>query len=1029
MMLKDFTLKRIGLSLTLVGGVGLAIAGITTLSPASPFNNGKAKVTKMETASAGTAYLLVGKSYFNEEGDNVYLLGGEMRSFPVKVHFNDETKKVAIENLATGTAYAQMGGTAVLDWDSETKTISAQTPQNFFSPEQSVCMIEFEGAALTLNAGEMYGMGYWRYLPELTMDVKSDLSVIHSQNAFGIIENLYDVDREMYYPTGIAAGMFDVNMYRMGEGPLVYSSISNIDFGGCGTGNTSTQKFILVNSGDEDADFAVSLKDACFKAGSNYGVIPAGEWVEFEVSFSPVEATEYSGTLKIMGEQNVVSIPLTGYGKELPNYSLIVKEGLDLMTFNADNTYPFEISEEYGDSPVAVSSNKHVSESESWMEVSFNVPEGKRATLTTEGFFYPYYAAYDYLMITEGAKVLFESDDTKQHFEEFSYNFSFIPGDHTVRICYEKGNERIVPSVTMGEDYTYISGLSLVMTDYLAQEAALDNETYEFGKFYTMDPTQEIGIVRESVVNLKNLGYESLTIAPQTTTDHFGIFAGTESIAPDNSAPLTVAFRAALPGIYTEDIPIQTSAGEIMLTLTANLLAAPDYQSIVKQGDFTFEMGMIPFQVKDGRMFNDPSEAKTGEKVVSEISARFNVPEGKCGLLTWDGYADLGDGDDAMIMIDQKIFQAIRFKDKANASCFAAKPTDCYLAPGEHLISFGFTSCGSSKYDGENILSISDLSLEILDEIPEVVIWEPLPIEFKPVFPGHSDRRALTLWNVDYTKTNTVAVENVSTTEGFGTTFSGEVSIYPLQSQDIVITFDPAEAGLTEGSITVSTANGSLEIPVCGEGKDDSRLLFYEDFEGTLDAWTIYEADNDKNTWKLAPASMAYMGISALQFNSSWADGTSEDYIVSPEIEIPVAGATLSFFRAYNMSNGNINDYYVAVGNGEDFASYEPVFTEDVFSKEYQEMTVNLDAYAGQTIRICFANVSTPEHKNILKIDEVTVIGGDPVSVKGLPSKPAVNTEYYTLDGVKIAKPSKGIYIVRQTLADGRVKTFKKTVM
>lgn len=305
------------------------------------------------------------------------------------------------------------------------------------------------------------------------------------------------------------------------------------------------------------------------------------------------------------------------------------------------------------------------------------------------------------------------------------------------------------------------------------------------------------------------------------------------------------------------------------------------------------------------------------------------------------------------------------------------------------------------------------------------MIWEPLPIEFKPAFPGYADRRAVTLWNVDFTKTNTAVVKYVDPTEGFGTTFTDEQQILPLQSRDIIISFEPWEPGMLEGTVTIGTGNGDIDIPIRGEGKDDTHLLFYEDFEGNLDAWTIYEADNDKNTWKLAPASMAYMGVSALQFNSSWADGTCEDYIVSPEIEIPETGATLSFFRAYNMTNGNPNDYYVAVGTGDDFAAYEKVFSENAYSKEYEEMKVNLDAYAGQKIRICFANVSTPEHKNILKIDEVTVMGNVADGIKSAEGCSALSTEYFTMDGIKVAKPSKGIYIVKQPLTDGSVKTFK----
>lgn len=58
----------------------------------------------------------------------------------------------------------------------------------------------------------------------------------------------------------------------------------------------------------------------------------------------------------------------------------------------------------------------------------------------------------------------------------------------------------------------------------------------------------------------------------------------------------------------------------------------------------------------------------------------------------------------------------------------------------------------------------------------------------------------------------------------------------------------------------------------------------------------------------------------------------------------------------------------------------------------------------------------------------VYYVYADPASIKTISNQKVVSTTYYGLSGRKISKPTKGVYIAKQVLADGTTKTFKVTM-
>lgn len=187
-------------------------------------------------------------------------------------------------------------------------------------------------------------------------------------------------------------------------------------------------------------------------------------------------------------------------------------------------------------------------------------------------------------------------------------------------------------------------------------------------------------------------------------------------------------------------------------------------------------------------------------------------------------------------------------------------------------------------------------------------------------------------------------------------------------------------------------------------------IALSENFNGELQAWqtnfpVLLELDHsmplpnfnplfqDSNGvarpwWKLKDTDASEDGF--LGSHSAYSPaGASNDWIVSRAVEIPTEGYTLTFgAQSYEMrGSGRLSDLWVFI------TEYQPsegnVPTEaamhienvptgkkaDVIEKDFTSYSLSLDAYAGKTIYISFANLNND--KDILCIDDVQVMRPD----------------------------------------------------
>lgn len=161
----------------------------------------------------------------------------------------------------------------------------------------------------------------------------------------------------------------------------------------------------------------------------------------------------------------------------------------------------------------------------------------------------------------------------------------------------------------------------------------------------------------------------------------------------------------------------------------------------------------------------------------------------------------------------------------------------------------------------------------------------------------------------------------------------------------------------------------------------------FENVNGPLTQWTLYNQDNLTPNSAVSFVNGAWVqSLSEFDNNvalsTSWYTpaGTSNDWMVSPAITLPSGSSTLYWqaraydatypdsYRVYVSTTGNTPSNFttplLTVGNG----------TSTGESNTWQNKTLDLSSFAGQTIYIAFQNFSNDMF--LLEIDNVYVVSG-----------------------------------------------------
>ena len=230
---------------------------------------------------------------------------------------------------------------------------------------------------------------------------------------------------------------------------------------------------------------------------------------------------------------------------------------------------------------------------------------------------------------------------------------------------------------------------------------------------------------------------------------------------------------------------------------------------------------------------------------------------------------------------------------------------------------------------------------------------------------------------------DTILAEDVS--GGSYTEYTVDLSEY--EGQQIFVAWRHCDCSdgfyLALDDIKIFTPAGGDEpdpTPSPDPDPEPGDALFGEFFEEdpTVD-WTFVDADGDGNNWiwDYDAGLDSYEGVGHIRSESyiNYVGAvTPDNWAISPEMTIPAnaVDATLSFYFAAQDPAYAAEPIGVYVGTGADVSAYEQlgVFIPD--SDVYENITVDLTAYAGETISVAFRHFDITDMFSV-KIDQVEV--------------------------------------------------------
>jgi len=156
----------------------------------------------------------------------------------------------------------------------------------------------------------------------------------------------------------------------------------------------------------------------------------------------------------------------------------------------------------------------------------------------------------------------------------------------------------------------------------------------------------------------------------------------------------------------------------------------------------------------------------------------------------------------------------------------------------------------------------------------------------------------------------------------------------------------------------------------------------FEANNGPLTNWTLYNVDGLTPNTNVNFVNAAWIPSEEefgnnIALSTSWytPPGTSNDWMVSPAIALP-AGANTLYWHAISFDPTYKESYKVYISaTGNTVASFNtPILTVNGEEATWQNKSIDLSSYAGQTIYIAFQNFSNDAFLGA--IDNVHIING-----------------------------------------------------
>ena len=223
-----------------------------------------------------------------------------------------------------------------------------------------------------------------------------------------------------------------------------------------------------------------------------------------------------------------------------------------------------------------------------------------------------------------------------------------------------------------------------------------------------------------------------------------------------------------------------------------------------------------------------------------------------------------------------------------------------------------------------------------------------------------SEENSTYAWTIDGTVVNTTGATMTQTFTAAGT--------YEIA---VTATANGLTSDATSMTVTIISCDPITEFP------------WVEDFEeGIDDCYTLIDNDGDGYNWDPASGIKAHSGTVCVS-SASWVQSLGalypDNWLVTPAITLPADASnfTLSWWVIGQDASYAEEPYSVYIANGKtvaEFTATTSVF-DGVSTSEYEQQSVSLANYAGQTIYIAFRHYDITDMFRI-NLDDIRVGAG-----------------------------------------------------
>ena len=240
-----------------------------------------------------------------------------------------------------------------------------------------------------------------------------------------------------------------------------------------------------------------------------------------------------------------------------------------------------------------------------------------------------------------------------------------------------------------------------------------------------------------------------------------------------------------------------------------------------------------------------------------------------------------------------------------------------------------------------------------------------------------------------YTLTVTTANPSMGSVSGGGTYNANATATLTATANDGYHFTHWQDNNTQNPRIVTVTANATYTAYFEQDATDPctiTTLPYTESFEGSMDCWTIVDANNDNNTWVVSNSFGEGSGVvnphsgSKMAASFSWNTNpfNANEYLISPAIVLPSSNISLSWWYRVN---GEYPADKLAVkvstttNATSSFTNTLIDITPTAANNNWTLQTVDLSAFAGQTIYIAFHHHDTYDN-NYICIDDITISQG-----------------------------------------------------